>query len=122
MTLGSAQQNPADVSAAWQAYFLQYSTLCNQAGPQVAGAMPYGAQNLMNPSAQQVSSSSDQSTHHQVQPNQQQQPQKDYTDEWVEYYIQHGRADYAEQILGYKKEQAKLLQQQQQFKQPQPPQ
>lgn len=115
--IAAAQQNSADMSAAWAAYFAQYSTLFNQAGVQPgAGGLPYASQGLLGAGSQQVPSAADPALQHQAQATQAQPgQQQDYTDQWIEFYLRNGRADYAEQIIEMKK-------QQQAQKQQQPPQ
>lgn len=117
----AGQQTSAEVSAAWAAYFAQYSNLINQAGAQPgATGMPYAGQNLMGASStqqvpqpeqplqqQQQQPQQPQPPSQQVQPNQG-APQQDYTDQWIEFYIMNGRPDYAEQIIEMKKQQHAL--------------
>lgn len=99
-----------DMSAAWAAYFAQYSNLFNQTGTQ-PGLMASSAQ---IPSSQVSSAqvSSTQVSSSQVSSGQ--THQQDYSDEWIEYYLKNGRADYAEQIIEMKKQQQAQKQQQQQ--------
>lgn len=52
--------------------------------------------------------------------NQEGQPQQDYTEQWIQFYLANGRPDYAEQIIEMKK-QAQQQQQQQSQQPPQPP-
>lgn len=121
----AGQQNSADVSAAWAAYFAQYSNMFNQPGAQPGAAgLPYANQNLLGAGGpQQVPGQTEQPLPQAPPPPQQQapaappgagQPQQDYTDQWIEFYLMNGRPDYAEQIIEMKK------QQQQQQKQQQP--
>uniref|UniRef100_A0A6G1S893 Far upstream element-binding protein 1 n=1 Tax=Aceria tosichella TaxID=561515 RepID=A0A6G1S893_9ACAR len=117
----SGQQNSADMTAAWAAYFAQYSTLFNQTGAQPSTpGMPYPGQPSLLSSTAPVSAPaaapttvSSQSVP-QMDPQQpQQQPSadsgasggQDYSDQWIEFYIANGRPDYAEQIIQMKKQQ-----------------
>lgn len=125
--LKAAGQQSADVSAAWAAYFAQYSNLFSQTGAQPGTASsPYAGQNLIGAANAQPVPQADQSIHQQSQPQSQQssQPQvsstqsgqqPDYSDQWIEYYLKNGRPDYAEQIIEMKKRQ----QQQQPSQKPQ---
>lgn len=100
----AGQQNSADMSAAWAAYFAQYSNLYNQ-----AGAQPGAAATLTQPQPLQPPQP--------PQPSQQQgEPgapqaaqQQDYTEQWVEYYILNGRPDFAETLIQMKKQQQSNL-------------
>lgn len=101
----------------------------NQAGAQPGATnLPYAGQNLMGAGAQpmpQLDPTLQQKQ--QQQPPQQQppqqpqvqtpqqgaQPQQDYTDQWIEFYLMNGRPDYAEQIIEMKKQQQAQKQQQQ---------
>lgn len=98
--LPAGQQTSADVSAAWAAYFAQYSSLYTQAGAQPGiPAMPYAGQNILG--SQQVSDQQPTAQPTTVQPGGQQQ---DYSDQWIEFYMMNGRPDYAEQIIEMKKQ------------------
>lgn len=101
------------MSAAWAAYFAQYSTLFNQAGAQTNTAgIPYAGQTGLLGSAvasatnnPQVPTLDQQPQAPTVDANQGTQAQQDYSDQWIEYYIANGRPDYAEQIIQMKKQQ-----------------
>ena len=124
ITLAAGQQNSADMTAAWAAYFAQYSTLFNQAGaqPGSAAGMPFAGQsNMMGAPAVVPTSNSQlmpQLDSQQQQPaaadNQGGQAQQDFSDQWIEYYLANGRPDYAEQIIQLKKQQQGQKQQQSQ--------
>lgn len=129
------------MSAAWAAYYAQYSNLLNQAGGQpgavgAAAGMPFAAagQNLMgaasaaqqpqvtNPHTPADSHHSTQATQSQVDPSQAgatapavggaASGQQDFSDQWIEFYLMNGRPDYAEQIMEMKKQQQAQKQQQ----------
>lgn len=116
----AGQQNSADMTAAWAAYFAQYSSMFNQAGAQPAAAgMPYNGQSGVLGASAPVSapavvpaSNSQQSQQSSADPNQGGQAQQDFSDQWIEYYLQNGRPDYAEQIIQMKKQQQAQKQQQ----------
>lgn len=112
----AGQQNSADMTAAWAAYFAQYSSMLNQTGAQPG--MPYAGQpNILGvpgvggPAAVPTSNSqampqlNPQQPPAAVDPGQGGQAQADYSDQWIEYYLQNGRPDYAEQIMQMKKQQ-----------------
>lgn len=115
------------MSAAWAAYFAQYSNLFNQTGaqPGVTGS-PYAGQNLIGATGTQPVPQADQSLHQQTQQQPQQpsqtqvsstqsgQARPDYSDQWIEYYLKNGRPDYAEQIIEMKKQQQQQQAQKQQ--------
>lgn len=115
---GAGQQNSADISAAWAAYYTQYATLFNQTGAQPSTpGMPYPGQPSMLGSTAPVATSaatpaavSGQSVPH-PDPQPQQPPADsgasggpDYSEQWIEYYMANGRPDYAEQIIQMKKQ------------------
>lgn len=116
--LAAGQQSSADVSAAWAAYYAQYSNMMTQAGPQLGSAgLPYAGQSLLGAAGTQQASQPDQQPQQPQaqaqaqsmpgaqQPQQDGQPQQDYTDQWIEFYLMHGRPDYAEHIIEMKKQQ-----------------
>lgn len=129
----AGQQNSADMNAAWQAYFAQYSTMFNQAGgaPGAAAAMgagapamPYGQQLLASADGMAAAAAAADPMMAAQQHMQQQQAQQmagagaagqqqDYTDQWIEFYMMSGRPDYAEQVIEMKKQAQKQQQQQQ---------
>lgn len=127
------QQSSADMSAAWAAYFAQYSSLFSQTGaqqgtPQVPQLDQSQLQTQLQPQVPQPQIPQPQMPQQQQphQPHQQQQqpsqlshlagstttqPQQDYTDQWIEFYLANGRPDYAEQIIEMKKQQQQQQQQ-----------
>lgn len=128
ITRAAGQQNSADMTAAWAAYFAQYSTLFNQAGaqPGAAAGMPFagqssllGASSLSAPAAAPTSNSQllpqlDTQQQPAAADSQGGQAQQDFSDQWIEYYLANGRPDYAEQIIQLKKQQQGQKQQQSQ--------
>ena len=120
----AGQQNSADMTAAWAAYFAQYSSMLNQATPQPG--IPYGGQPGIHGAPAAAAPAGVPSSNNQAMPqlDSQQPPaavdpgpggsaQADFSDQWIEYYIQNGRPDYAEQIMQMKKQQQAQKQQQQ---------
>jgi hypothetical protein len=110
------------MTAAWAAYFAQYSTLFNQTGAQPGTpTMPYPTQPSLLGSTAPVTAQAtaapaavgSQSVP-QMDPQTQQASAdvgssggqtQDYSDQWIEFYIASGRPDYAEQIIQMKKQQ-----------------
>lgn len=107
------QQGSADFQAAWAAYFAQYSSVYGTAGAAQASAaagLPYTGQNIIAPTTGQQLPQEDQS-HGTQGSSLAQQPQQDYSEQWIQYYIASGRPDYAEQIVELRKQQQALRQQ-----------
>lgn len=91
----TAQAN-SDNSIAWSAYMAQYNAFISQGAANVtqAGTMPA----LQSEQPQGVAA-----------PPAAVAGQKDYTDDWIEYYMANGRPDYAQQLIEMKKQQQQQM-------------